>query len=249
MYDLNKFKSGYYYIKLETQSKYDDTMKWLDNLGLRWATGQKASLLNCWSGYDTCISYKYGSLGHQDESYYIREGFVKLNTRKYNGVFDELLWPDGSGRGDVPPIPKFTGNMYKSGRNPEIKSPKIYLGENEIDYGVSEFPDIQVDIDKLNKGVMSFMDSLGIFKKGELEMNETTRVNNIKQLHKDIKNIYFNETKKTTVIVFKNGDKVKATASKDTPFSEYAGFVTALFKYEKGLKLKDVEHLIKKKRG
>lgn len=78
---------------------------------------------------------------------------------------------------------------------------------------------------------------------------EKDNVENIKKLHKDIKNIYFNEAKKTTVIVFKNGDKVKATASKDTPFSEYAGFVTALFKYEHGLKLDDVEHLIKKKRG
>lgn len=82
--------------------------------------------------------------------------------------------------------------------------------------------------------------------------NEKTKgesMNNIKKLHKEIKNIYFNEAKRTTVIVFKNGDKVKATSSKETPFSEYAGFVTALFKYEHGLKLKDVEHLIKKKRG
>ena len=86
--------------------------------------------------------------------------------------------------------------------------------------------------------------SQNLYKGVQREM----KLYSIKKLHKDIKNIYFNEKKRTTVIVFKNGDKAKATSSKDTPFSEYAGFVTALFKYEKGLKLKDVEHLIKKKR-
>jgi hypothetical protein len=129
------------------------------------------------------------------------------------------LWVGGSGR---------SSNHFK------IELPKVYLDGNEIDYGVSEFPDINIPklAQRLYEGVQKDM-----------------KVMSIKQLHNDIKNIYFNEDKRTTVIVFKNGDKVKATASKDTPFSEYAGVVTALFKYEKGLKLKDVEHLIKKKRG
>jgi hypothetical protein len=117
----------------------------------------------------------------------------------------------------------------------------IFTGKQNIN--IPKLPDI--DLNKIARDLELVIYRLNKFNrlnKRELE------VNNIKELHKDIQNIYFNEDKRTTVIVFKNGDKVKATASKDTPFSEYAGFVTALFKYEKGLKLKDVEHLIKKKR-
>lgn len=122
-------------------------------------------------------------------------------------------------------IPTYEGDILKGKQN--ITIPTIH------NINIPRLPDI--DLKELSQN---------LYKGVQREM----KLYSIKKLHKDIKNIYFNESKRTTVIVFKNGDKVKATANKDTPFSEYAGFVTALFKYEKGLKLKDVEHLIKKKR-
>ena len=122
-------------------------------------------------------------------------------------------------------IPTYEGDILKGKQN--ITIPTIH------NINIPRLPDI--DLKELSQN---------LYKGVQREM----KLYSIKKLHKDIKNIYFNEKKRTTVIVFKNGDKAKATSSKDTPFSEYAGFVTALFKYEKGLKLKDVEHLIKKKR-
>lgn len=68
----------------------------------------------------------------------------------------------------------------------------------------------------------------------------------MKELYNLIDKVYFNESKRTTTIKFKNGDISKATATVGTEFCEHAGFMAALFKYQYG-KVKDLETFIKRK--
>lgn len=69
---------------------------------------------------------------------------------------------------------------------------------------------------------------------------------NIKELYTNIEAVHFNKSKRTTVIRFNNGDKVKATCSTDTQFSEYGGFVAALTKYQYG-SVEQISRLLKRK--
>ena len=85
---------------------------------------------------------------------------------------------------------------------------------------------------------------LKLNEKGEKKM--TLENGNMKKLYKTIDKVYFNEEKRTTVIKFKDGETVKSTASKDTEFSEYFGFVSALMKYQYG-KVSNIETFIKRK--
>lgn len=68
----------------------------------------------------------------------------------------------------------------------------------------------------------------------------------MKELYNLIDKVYFNESKRTTTIKFKDGDISKATATVGTEFCEHAGFMAALFKYQYG-KVKDLETFIKRK--
>ena len=68
----------------------------------------------------------------------------------------------------------------------------------------------------------------------------------MKELYSLIDKVYFNESKRTTTIKFKDGDISKATATVGTEFCEHTGFMAALFKYQYG-KVKDLETFIKRK--
>ena len=87
------------------------------------------------------------------------------------------------------------------------------------------------------------------FRKGLLKkhiINTKKEEKGMKALYNLIDKIYFNESKRTTTIKFKNGDISKATATVGTEFCEHAGFMAALFKYQYG-KVKDLETFIKRK--
>ena len=83
-------------------------------------------------------------------------------------------------------------------------------------------------------------------EKGETKM--TNKGMNMKELYDEIEKIYFNENKRTTVIKFKDGSTVKATASENTEFCEYAGFTAALMKRKYG-KLENITKLIERKKS
>ena len=82
-------------------------------------------------------------------------------------------------------------------------------------------------------------------EKGETKM--TNKGMNMKELYDEIENVYFNKDKRTTVIKFKDGSTVKATASENTEFCEYAGFTAALMKSKYG-KLENITKLIERKK-
>ena len=98
MFDLEKFKTGEYYVHLPTKELYDDVMEFLDKNGFVWG-GSRDSLdsEHYWSKYkaDTAISgeinngIKYGS-----EQNYISEGYKKLDFKKGDIDMNEKMKRD-----------------------------------------------------------------------------------------------------------------------------------------------------------
>ena len=102
---------------------------------------------------------------------------------------------------------------------------------------------------KRNNGNDDAADVWEHFRKGFLEKHSIyikKEEKGMKELYNLIDNVYFNESKRTTTIKFKNGDISKATATVGTEFCEHAGFMAALFKYQYG-NVKDLETFIKRK--
>ena len=102
---------------------------------------------------------------------------------------------------------------------------------------------------KRNNGNDDAADVWEHFRKGFLEKRSIyikKEEKGMKELYNLIDKVYFNESKRTTAIKFKNGDISKATATVGTEFCEHAGFTAALFKYQYG-KVKDLETFIKRK--
>ena len=48
MFDLEKFKTGKYYVHLPTQEIYDEVMEFLDNNGFKWRSKDKMNYENLW---------------------------------------------------------------------------------------------------------------------------------------------------------------------------------------------------------
>lgn len=102
---------------------------------------------------------------------------------------------------------------------------------------------------KRNVGNDDAQDEREYFRKGLLvkhSINIQKEEKGMKELYNLIDKVYFNESKRTTTIKFKDGDISKATATVGTEFCEHAGFMAALFKYQYG-KVKDLETFIKRK--
>ena len=65
MFDLEKFKTGDYYVHLPTYELYNKVIEWLDEEGFVWNLGTKLYEYDAWDNFKgtTCISCKYdGSL-------------------------------------------------------------------------------------------------------------------------------------------------------------------------------------------
>ena len=65
MFDLEKFKTGKYYVHLPTQEIYDDVMEFLDDNGFKWRSGDKMNYKNIWSreNKNTTITFDNVSRG------------------------------------------------------------------------------------------------------------------------------------------------------------------------------------------
>lgn len=83
MFDLEKFKTGKYYVHLPTKEIYDDVMEYLEENGIRWIGGDKPTSENRWTRYrnETCIRYGKGLVrGRLD--FYKEKGYKQLEINK-----------------------------------------------------------------------------------------------------------------------------------------------------------------------
>lgn len=95
MFDLEKFKTGKYYVHLPTRSLFDEVMEFLDDNDVTWITGNSAVkepehwLEDSWlaNTSDTCIRYvtrigneelTYKGIARADKRYFVREGYPEL---------------------------------------------------------------------------------------------------------------------------------------------------------------------------
>ena len=83
MFDLEKFKTGKYYVHLPTEEIYDEVMEFLDDNGFKWRSGDKMNYKNIWSreNKNTTITFDNVSRG----------GVYVVNLRKLlNNEFKDL---------------------------------------------------------------------------------------------------------------------------------------------------------------
>lgn len=86
MFDLEKFRTGKYYVHLPTQELYDEAMKFLDSHGFVWGGSRdRMSSRNYWNDEkeDTVIRENGSdSVVYSDEQYYKDIGYKKLELNK-----------------------------------------------------------------------------------------------------------------------------------------------------------------------
>lgn len=80
-YDLELFNSGDYYIRLETQEKYDEVMEYLDKNGYIWSNGYSLKTERYWKFYKERTSVRLGSrkrINYSSFDYYKRGRYTEL---------------------------------------------------------------------------------------------------------------------------------------------------------------------------
>ena len=89
MFDLEKFKTGEYYVHLPTQEIYDEVMEFLEKNKLLWLDGDDPTSDNRWfeNRKQTCIRYgknnRKRGLVYSSLDYYKTEGYKQLEINKY----------------------------------------------------------------------------------------------------------------------------------------------------------------------
>lgn len=97
MFDLEKFKTGDYYVHLPTQELHDEAMKFLDSRGFVWGVSRTSlNSLNSqhyWNKYkeDTTIVGEINDgVRYASEQHYISEGYKKLELNERKNMEEKL---------------------------------------------------------------------------------------------------------------------------------------------------------------
>ena len=132
MFDLEKFKTGGYYVHLPTYELYIKVIEWLDDEGFRWSFGKKLYEYNAWDDFNeaTCISYRY------DGSLFV--GHVNF----YDTVYDKL---------EI--------NVEKLHSHEEVKE-QLGLGNNEKHYTKLMLENKSIYLDKNEKYGDAFAETI-----------------------------------------------------------------------------------------
>ena len=91
MFDLEKFKTGEYYVHLPTLDLYKEVMKFLENNDFLWIGGEKPTETNFWCKYgeETSITYKAGiGYGPKDGMDYL--GKEKMNLKGETNMNEKM---------------------------------------------------------------------------------------------------------------------------------------------------------------
>ena len=96
MFDLEKFKTGEYYVHLPTQEIYDEAMDFLYKNGFVWGSGKQLSQVNFWEKYKeyTAVIVYSHSLQYSCKYQFAENGFKRLELNEQEGSMGEKMKRD-----------------------------------------------------------------------------------------------------------------------------------------------------------